>query len=73
MNKDNSSTNKPSPEPEQDFPPVERQTLLQDTLKGLQDAFSQSDEDDAETTTELHQNAADAVSTTLDGSDDQSA
>ena len=51
------------PQPEQDVTPEERETLLRDTLKSLQDAFSAADdEDDADTTTELHQNAAEAAS-----------
>lgn len=51
------------PQPEQDVTPEERETLLRDTLKSLQDAFSATDdEDDADTTTELHQNAAEAAS-----------
>jgi hypothetical protein len=51
------------PPPEQDVTPEERETLLRDTLKSLQDAFSAADdEDDADTTTELHQNAAEAAS-----------
>lgn len=51
------------PPPEQDITPEEREALLRDTLKSLQDAFLPTDdEDDADTTTELHQNAAEAAS-----------
>ena len=51
------------PSPEQDITPGERTALLRDTLKGLQEAFSATDdEEDADTTTELHQNAAEAAS-----------
>lgn len=51
------------PPPEQDITPEERETLLRDTLKSLQEAFSiTDDEDEAGTTTELHQNAAEAAS-----------
>lgn len=51
------------PPPEQDITPAERSALLRDTLKGLQDAFSATDDvEDADTTTELHQNAAEAAS-----------
>lgn len=51
------------PQPEQDVTPEERETLLRDTLKSLQDAFSAADdEDDADTTTELHHSAAEAAS-----------
>ncbi|MDQ8699265.1 hypothetical protein [Hyphomicrobium sp. LHD-15] len=69
MSKNHAPADKPSSEPEQDITPAERRTLFQDTLKGLQDAFSQTDEDDTDTTTELHQNAAEAVSTPLEGSE----
>lgn len=52
-----------APPPEQDITPAERETLLRETLQSLQEAFSATDdEDDADTTTELHQNAAEAVS-----------
>lgn len=58
---------KPTPNdaaPEQDLPDAEREALLRDTLRSLQDAFSApSDEDDAETVTELNQNAAEAAAT----------
>jgi hypothetical protein len=47
---------------EQDITPEERATLLRDTLKSLQEAFSATDDDDAGTTAELHQNAAEAAS-----------
>ena len=51
------------PPPEQDITPTERETLLRETLQNLQEAFSATDdEDDADTTTELHQNAAEAAS-----------
>lgn len=51
------------PPPQQDITPAERTALLRDTLKGLQEAFSSfEDEEDADTTTELHQNAAEAAS-----------
>ncbi len=51
------------PPPEQDITPSEREALLRDTLQNLLEAFSApDDEDDAGTTTELHQNAAEAPS-----------
>lgn len=51
------------PSPEQDITPEERNTLLRDTLRSLQEAFSATDdEEDADTATELHQNAAEAAS-----------
>lgn len=54
----------PAP-PEVDMPDAERKLLIDETLRSLQEAFSApGDEDDAETTTELNQNAADAVSDT---------
>lgn len=52
------------PEPAGDIFPAERLTLLQATLRSLQEAFSAPDDDDeAGTTTELNQNTADAVPT----------
>lgn len=49
--------------PDQDITPEEREALLLDTLKSLQEAFSATDdEEDTDTTTELHQNAAEAAS-----------
>lgn len=52
----------PTP-PEQDITPAEREALLRETFQNLQEAFSATDdEDDADTTTELHQNAAGAAS-----------
>lgn len=51
------------PPPEQDITPAERETLLRETLQSLQEAFSATDDsEDADTTTELHQNAAEAAS-----------
>lgn len=51
------------PLPEQDVTPEERTTLLRDTLKSLQEAFSATDDgDDADTITQLHHNAAEAAS-----------
>jgi hypothetical protein len=56
------------PPPEQDITPEQRGALLRDTLKSLQEAFSALDDgDDADTTTELHQNAAEAASDTSEG------
>lgn len=50
------------PLPERDITPEEREALLRDTLKNLQEAFLAPDDgDDAGTTTELHQNAAEAA------------
>lgn len=49
------------PLPEQDVTPEERATLLRDTLKSLQEAFSANDDDDADTITQLHHNAAEAA------------
>lgn len=49
-------------QPDGDISDAEREALLRDTLKSLQEAFSATSEpDDAETTTELTQNAADAA------------
>ncbi|MBS0235545.1 MAG: hypothetical protein JSR99_18915 [Proteobacteria bacterium] len=54
----------PAP-PVADMPDAERKLLIDETLRSLQEAFSApADEDDAETITELNQNAADVASDT---------
>lgn len=51
------------PQPEQDITPAERDALFTATLQSLNEAFlATADEDDQDTITELHQNAADAAS-----------
>jgi hypothetical protein len=56
------------PPPEHDITPKEREVLLRDTLRSLQEAFSTNEDgDDADTTTELHQNAAEAASGPSEG------
>lgn len=48
--------------PEQDITEAERDALLLETLRSLQDAFSApNDEDDTGTVTQLNQNPAEAV------------